>query len=780
MKPVHAARRGRTPLLGVALFLLLPILTSTQTTATRPLLTQPVEESKLVRLGGNTHPWARPQFDQGPAPPDLPMDGMLLVFKRSPEKQAALSKFMEEQQDPSSPIFHHWLTPSEFGQQFGSSDWDLRTVASWLESHGFRVSKIAGGRTSIEFSGTASNVKEAFHTEIHKYLVNGEAHWANASDPQIPAALTPVVAGVNTLHNFRRQPSSRQAGAFTRSSTTSEVTARRPQLTSPNSPTCGPISTAPYCFVLGPTDFATIYNLLPLWNAGIDGSGETIAIVGDSNINIQDAHDFRSMFGLPVNDPQVILAGPDPGIGPDEFEADADTQWTGAAAPGATIDLVIAPNTNSSLGADTVANFIVNTMTPTPQILSDAFGTCEPEMGATTSIFYNNLWQQAAAEGITVSITIGDQGSAGCENPNYGLTTAQPATTGLAVNGLASTPFNVAVGGTDFDQYTNPLQYWNTSNDPTTQASVIGYIPETTWNDSCTNAIWAVAGFSSDPLTNCNSTVASFQPNIDPSGGGGGSSSCAVFSDFFDCSGYPKPSWQTALTPTDGVRDVPDVSFFAGVAFGTFYALCEQDSPAQNGPCTTSNFLGAGGTSITAQVFAGIVALIDQKKGGAQGLINPRMYQLAAQPGASCDSSANPAASCIFYDVTKGTIAQACVKGTPDCSETSSAIALTQIRTFARATAISAALACVCFLWLLLLGHGLNQRNWGAAFALLVFALFITGAACGGGSQAVTPPPPPPPPPLSNGVLTGYAAVPGYDRATGLGSVNAQQLVDNW
>jgi len=700
------------------------------------------------------------------------MDRMLLVLRRSPEREAALDSLMVEQQDRSSPNFHQWLTPEQFGQQFGPSDQDIQAVTSWLESHGFKIAEVAKGRTAIEFSGTASNVTEALHTEVHKYFVNGEEHWANSSDPQIPAALAPVVVGVNTLHNFGMRPASRLVGAFTRSKTTGKVTPLHPEFTVPDPTPCAQINIEDYCFALGPADFATIYNVLPLWAANIDGTGETIAIVGDSNINIQDAHEFRIRFGLPVNDPHVILAGTDPGIAVDELEADVDTQWTGAVAPGATIDLVIAANTNSSLGADIVSNFIVNTMMPRPQVLSSAFGGCEHYLGAARNTFYNNLWQQAAAEGITVSISSGDNGSAGCENPSF--TGAQPATTGLAVGGTASTPFNVAVGGTDFDQYPDPLAFWNTTNNPSSLASAKGYIPETTWNNSCTSSIWVLIGFSTNGLTNCNSQVASFQINILSVGGSGGPSTCAIFSGS-TCSGYPKPSWQTALTPADGARDVPDVSFFANGAFGSFYVFCQQDNPAQGGPCDMDgNFLGAGGTSITAQVFAGILALLDQKKGGPQGLVNPRLYELAAEPGATCVSTANPAATCIFYDVIKGTNAQPCVKGSPDCSETTTAIALPPMRKLSRARVIFVALACVSFLGLLLLGPRLKDRNWSSASALLVFAFFLTCAACGGGSGGGGGGGP------AIGILTGYDATPGYDRATGLGSLNATNLVNNW
>ena len=189
----------------------------------RPMVNTPVDERQRIRLKGNTHPLARPQFDVAAAPADLPMDRMLLVLKRSPEQRAALRKLLDDQQDKLSSNYHKWLTPEQFGQQFGPADADMQAVTSWLRVHGFQVAPVGKGRTMIEFSGNAAQVQEAFHTAIHKYSTNGEVHWANVNDPEIPAALAPVIAGVNTLHNFyakpqivisdQRFPVARQSGA---------------------------------------------------------------------------------------------------------------------------------------------------------------------------------------------------------------------------------------------------------------------------------------------------------------------------------------------------------------------------------------------------------------------------------------------------------------------------------------------------------------------------------------------------------------------------------------
>jgi subtilase family serine protease len=323
---------------------------------------------------------------------------MLLVLKRSDAQDSALQKLLDDQQDRNSPSFHQWLTPDAFGQQFGPSDQDIQTVATWLGFHGFQIGGISRGRTVIEFSGTASQVQQAFHTEIHKYVVNGEVHWANGSDPQIPAALAPVVVGVNSLHNFPKKPMHRVAGIFSRSTATGQIPALNLDFTIPDS-RC---AISGKCYFVGPYDFAKIYNVLPLWNATppIDGSGQTIAILNESNINIQDVRDFRKLFGLPPADPQIILNGLDPGLVPGvETEADLDVEWSGAVAKGATIKLVVTAPTNATEGVDLSAVYAVeNNVAP---IISESFGECELFLGNAGNSFQSAIRQQAAAQGIT-------------------------------------------------------------------------------------------------------------------------------------------------------------------------------------------------------------------------------------------------------------------------------------------------------------------------------------------------------------------------------------------
>jgi subtilase family serine protease len=697
--------------LAVAISFVAPFLASAQTSNVPPRITSAIDENNLVTLKGNTHPLARPEFDRGPAPDGQPTTRMLLVLKRSSAQETALDQLMEQQQDASSANFHNWLTPAQFGQQFGPADQDIQTITLWLQSHGFQVTKVSSGRTVIEFSGTAGQVREAFHTTIHKYSVNGEEHWANSSDPRIPMALTPVVAGVNTLHNFPRQQIHEVAGVFTRTKATGAVKRASTLFTFPNP--CNPTS-QPFCnFAVAPADFAKIYNVPNLLQSPapatqFNGDGVTIAIVAQSDINPNDVAQFRTLFGLPAPNLNVIENGPDPQINDSETEADLDVEWAGAVAPNATIDLVVSQSTEVSPGADLSAQYAVdNNLAP---ILSVSFAICEAALGTDGNLFFNQLWQQAAAQGITVTVGSGDSGSAVC---NRG---AGPATFGLAVSGFTSTPFNVSVGGTDFNDLSDFSTFWNTTpSDTPTVASAKGYIPEMTWNDTCTNQeIFSFFGATTAEQS-CNNGQAQNDGFLSVTGGSGGKSNCTTGDgqDVTSCGGgYPKPSWQTALTPADGARDVPDVSLFASNGFNSsFYVICESDVNAGATSCdpntAETDFVGVGGTSASTPSFAGIMALVNQATGSRQGNANYILYKLAAEKGAACVSAASPASTCVFYDIPSGsTIAMPCASGSPNCTVTTP------------------------------------------------------------GDQF--------------GVLSGFSTTSGYDLATGLGSVNAANLIAKW
>jgi len=641
-----------------------------------PRITQAINNSQLTVLRGNVHPMARPAYDRGAAPASLAMDHMLLVLNRSPQQEAALETLLAQQQDRHSPNYHKWLTPAQFGAQFGPADQDIQTIQNWLESQGFTVDSVSKGRTVIEFSGDAGNVHSAFHTAIHRYVLpNGEQHWANSTDPEIPAALAPVVAGIHSLNNFFPKPQSRVKRA---------ARPFRPQYSFPAGCSTN-INSSDLCyFGLGPADFDKIYSV----PSSLTGSGETIAIVSDSDIQPSDIDQFRAAFGLPAKNFQEIETDPstDPGIGgpnSDEVEAILDAEWSGAIAPAAKVDLIVSESTDTTFGGDTSALYIIdNQLAP---ILSYSYGECELGLGTAGNQFYQTNWQQAQAEGITVIVSTGDNGAAGCDVTEVNGPPSQPAQYGLEVNGLASTPYNVAVGATDFNDVNNPGTYWSASNNGTTQLSALGYIPEMTWNDTCTNTfVYQDILGDSTALDGCND-IADQQILYDdygivvtnPVGGSGGMSNCTTYdgSNPLSCTGgYAKPSWQTgAGVPNDGKRDLPDLSLFGsdGLVSGSFYVDCEED--AQNGAACNladGDFLEIGGTSASAQVMAGIMALIDQQTGSAQGNINPELYSLASQQSASSCNSSSPASSCVFHDVTVGTIEMPCDSGSPNCTGT--------------------------------------------------------------------------------------------------------------
>jgi Pro-kumamolisin, activation domain/Bacterial Ig-like domain (group 3) len=575
-------------------------------------ITQAVDNENLTVLKGNVYSLARPEFDRGMAPSSLPMERMTLVLRPSPDQAAALATLLDEQQDQSSPYYHKWLTPLQFGQQFGASEQDIQTITSWLQAQGFQVNHLANGRNVIEFSGTAGQVQQAFHTAIHKYSVatatGNEEHWANAADPQIPAALAPVVIGVATLHNFLKAPQhilSTQKFPFTRKP------GMTPEFTGVNG------NNQPVHAVT-PGDLAIIYNANPLYAASpaINGTGSINAVVARSNVNMQDVLDFRNNFGVSGPLPQIVLNGPDPGNlgGGEEVEAVLDISYSGALAPQSTVDFVVSASTNTADGVDLSEMYIIDHNLG--DVMTESFGGCEEGATAAEAAGISNLAEQAAAQGITYLVSTGDNGSAGCDDPNSPV-----ATQGVSVNILASTPYTVGVGGTMFNEGANAATYWNTTN-TASLASAKSYIPENVWNESCSVASCGAA-------------------NANLAAGSGGVSIL-----------FPKPSWQSGVAgiPSTGDRNLPDVSLTA--AGHDAYLICLE------GSCEQSEFEGVAGTSASVQAFGGIMALVRQKIAARVGQADYVFYKLAAtETLANCNGSKAtpvPSTNCIFYDTTVG------------------------------------------------------------------------------------------------------------------------------
>jgi hypothetical protein len=599
------------------------------------LVTEAIDESKLVTLHGTVHPLALARYDQGPVPDSFPAQRMLLILNRPAEREAGLRQFLRTVHTPGNAGYHQWITPEQFGRQFGPSDADVQIATSWLASHGFTVAGVSKGKRLIEFSGTAGRLRETLHTQIHQYNVQNEIHYANANDIAIPQALAALVYGLSPLNNFRAKPYVRSAGTAAYSPLTNRIT---PQFTNPDGMT--------NFYALAPEDFATQYDLAPLYRAGTNGSGQTIGIINETNIDLALPNAYRTLFNLSNNPPQVVIDGADPGeTGGAEVEAYLDVEQSGAVAPNATVNLYIA---NGSDVQEPLALAALRAVEDNQAaVLSVSFGECEMHLGDAGNQLWSGLWEQAAAQGQTVFVSSGDSGSAGCDPAGVLF-----ATEGLAVNGLASSPWNVAVGGTDF--YYSDYQIgapsaatrWNQTND-SSDGSLIAPLPEQPWNEAF--GLNVISGFAGLP----------FRPTV---GGGGGASGCAISTSSAPAvntcqAGYPKPMWQNAPgVPNDNLRDIPDVSLFASSGINlSAYPIC-----VNTGDCVATggaqpNVFLVGGTSASAPAMAGILALVNQKY-GRQGQADFTLYALARQQPA------------VFHDITLGSDNVECESGTPNCS----------------------------------------------------------------------------------------------------------------
>ncbi len=629
--------------------------------AARPLITQRIDENNLAILRGNTRPEATPQNDAGEVSDNLAIDHMLIQLHRPVEREQALTTMIDRLHDPASPDFHRWLSAEELGRDYGPSSADTAAVTAWLQSHGFKINVVYSSAMVVDFSGTAGQVRAAFRTSMHRLNVNGEQHIANMSDPRIPAALASVVAGVVSLHDFRPRTFATPRSDYT-------------------------VSTSEFAVV--PADLATIYNINPVFAGGNTGAGRTVTVIEDTNLySNSDWTIFRSTFGLDAIGPSATLATvhPAPASGTNNCanpgvlagnagEAILDAEWASAAAPGAAIQVAACKDTLTTFGG-LIALLNLLEAPRAPEIVSISYGECEALNGATANLSYKVVYQIGVARGTSIFVSSGDEGPASCD------ANKKNAIHGIGVSGFASTPYNVAVGGTDFsDAYAGTSSlYWNSSNSPT-YGSAISYVPEIPWNDSCAGVLlsqfvtgspvtYGTAGFcdSKTGETNFLTTAA----------GSGGPSGCATGAPATSgvvggtCAGYPKPSWQTGLpgVPSDGVRDIPDISLFAANGlWGHYYVFCYSNtaSGAGGAPCTgaPSTWAGAGGTSFASPILAGIQALVNGANGGPQGNPNVVYYKLARSTPANWCLSSNGAtagSSCTFYDVTQGDIDLNCL-----------------------------------------------------------------------------------------------------------------------
>ncbi len=820
-----------------------------QSSAPAVRIVHKIDATELVSLKGNVNPSAIAATDRGPVSPSLPMQGLTLVLSRSAEQQAAFDAFVRGQYDPGSPNFHRWLTAAEVGKQFGPAEADISTLTSWLASQGFRVTSIAPDRMTINFTGTAATVESAFHTTIHSLSVRGVPHIANLTAPQIPAALAPVVMGIKGLHNFRPHPLHRTGGlvqfnpdahgwqrleagpgvSLAAGGVPATLAARK-------QPGVAFTSLGPQFTYSGtnyvvedvaPADFAAIYNLPTGWPTSNNGSGQKIAIIGTSDVNASDISTFKSTFGLPAGSAPITVhpsGGSDPGVctsstnvcGMGDLEENSlDVEWSGAVAPGAQVVLVNeAYNSQTNPTNDPIydsAQWVVNNTGVQGSnvygihIMSISYGSCELGMGTASNVAYHNLWQTAASEGLAVFVASGDSGSPACDQGMDGQEgNPYSAQYGLSVNGIGSSPYNTAVGGTDFQwckpSYnssgtfqgcgaTNAATYWNSSN-ATDQSTAKGYVPEAPWNDTCMNPTQAAFIESLAPLFSLSAPsnpegacqfiyknwYAMYQqqansgatqqfviaPMVDTIGAGGGASNCVV-NDSSTCQasatstgsnygslalnndGWPKPQWQANVPgiPGDGVRDLPDVSFFAGdgsLNSATLVYVSNVTSGTQS--VNGTKMLEIGGTSVATPEMAGVMALINAKVGSPQGSPNQELYTLAAnQNYSNCSAEKGTTSNgCYFNDVDQGTISMACAVSNQTL-EGGAQYDTTTNQWNVNATTWAAVASPNC-----------TALNSGDAVGTLV----------------------------SSGSTPAYNAGAAYDQASGLGSMNVGDVIGAW
>jgi len=708
-----------------------------QTAALAPTLVKAtIDESKTVILPGNVRHEANAVNDRGGVSDSLPMEHMLLQLKRPADREAALEQLIEEMHQPGNPNFHRWLTPDELGDKFGPNPADIEKVSSWLSSHGFQVNNVSKSGLVIDFSGTAGQVNATFKAQMHNLEVRGDKHVANMQNPQIPAAFADVILGVASLNSFRPHPAHKGVSSA-HIDPVSKAVVRKSAV-----PGANPELTvdANYQLVV-PDDLHTIYNFNPVYKDNITGKGQTVVVIEDTNVySTNDWTVFRETFGLSkYKQGSFTQIHPghfctDPGVNGDDIEAILDAEYSSAAAPNAAIVLASCADTETTFGGLIAFNALIDRLVP-PSIISISYGECEAANGAAANAAYNFAYQQAASEGVSVFVSSGDEGAASCDaNQPY-------AQYGIAVSGFASTPYNVAVGGTDYaDSYfgTNS-QYWKNNNNAT-YGSAKSYIPEIPWNDSCastliTNTVGYNVPYGAHGF--CNSALGE-EYFLSTASGSGGPSGCAYGETNPNpntpavsgtCKGYAKPNYQRGLlgNPNDKVRDIPDVSLFAanGV-WGHYYIFCYSDPTPNFGgvPCTgdPANWTGAGGTSFAAPIVAGIQALVNQSTGQPQGNPNYVYYALANKEyggsgNNSCSSTLGNGvdSSCIFYDVTLGDMDVNCL-GPFNCYTPSGTNGVLSVTSKAYAKAYNSTLG-----WDFATGIGtinVNNlvKNWNNAF----------------------------------------------------------------
>ncbi|MDE1163367.1 MAG: Ig-like domain repeat protein [Acidobacteriaceae bacterium] len=586
--PYNVRRLLRTTAASALIFF--SAVAGSQAQTARPSRVAAINSTTKLPLSGSTARMLAGAADAGRLPGSTQLTSLMLQFSLSSTQQADLDQLLLSQHDPKSAQYHQWLTPTQFNERFGISDADLARVTAWLQSQGFSIVEASPMR--VQFSGTSSQVEAAFNTQLHQYTTADTTYFANSTEISLPAALNGVVSDVNGLNSLRPHGNHIKYGG----STTPKSTQMSPNYTAGSGN-----------HYMTPDDVRTIYNVAPLYTAGYTGAGQTIVVVGQSEVVASDISDFRKLFGGNTNLQLTLVpsTGTATFISGDEGESDLDIEYSGAIAKDATINFVYTGTSSNVFTAIQYA--IVNDLAP---VISVSYGTCETSLSTTTRASYDTLYQQANAQGQTIVVASGDSGATGCD-----ASSNTSATKGLELQFPGASSYVTAIGGTEFNE--GSATYWNSTNN-SAYGSALSYIPEMVWNDTV-----ASGGLAA---------------------GGGGASTV-----------YTKPSWQVATgVPADGKRDTPDISLDSASAHDPYFYCTSAYSASTS--CAAGSTYYAGGTSFAAPIFAGILTIYNQATGAAgQGNFNTTLYPLYGT---------TPSA---FHDITVGNNNSPCTSGSTNC-----------------------------------------------------------------------------------------------------------------
>jgi subtilase family serine protease len=552
-----------------------------------------------TKISNNTPGLIQHAADQGPVDPASVLT-VNVWLKLHNEKQ--LDQLLEGQKSKDSPNYHRWITQSQFNASYAPTAQEVNAVSNFLTAHKLTVISVAENNLYVKAQGAVADLQKTFNVHIHAYKLNGVNYRSNTSDPSVDQSAGGHIAAITGLDDYGFEPNVAQASladgtsapmtpiasgpngvffegqcfrppetdVFKATGTTATYSGNRYGSDITNQalghlPPCG----------YSPSELQTAYGLLPVYAAGLDGTGQTIVITdayGSATI-AQDAQVFSAVYGLPPIDLEIVKA---PGLSNNpkgvsrnwDIETTLDVEWSHAMAPGAKIVLVLATDHGS---LDEAINYAV--VHHLGNTISNSWSNIEGLGNPAKFDRDNRILQMAAVQGIDVNFATGDFGD---ETIRVGF---------QSVDFPASSPFATGVGGTTL-----------ALNADATMAFQTG------WGNNLTR----IAENSSLKNAPVNPPLQlGFQ-----SGAGGGASLT-----------FARPSFQSGLSVPGNTRLVPDIAMLADPFTGV--EIIE----------TVGGQLGVsviGGTSVATPLFSGVMALAAQKAGHGLGQVAASVYSLPA------------------------------------------------------------------------------------------------------------------------------------------------------